>query len=352
MPPVIASPIVESVSSPLARPLTGLRTARSWPLLPEALLLGGGLLAFWLLPGDLGLLSNIAATCLLALSLSLVLGQAGIASMGHAALNGSGAYAAGLFAMHVSGNPLLGLVMGGLAGFIIALATGAVLLRSKGLTLVMLTIATAQILLELANWARGITGGDDGLTGFGIAPLFGIFDFDFEGRTGYLYTLAVLVIAFLGLRKLAASPFGLTARAIRMDAGRVEALGGRVYRHLLAVYAVGGFAAGLAGALTAQTAKVASLSMFDFQLSAGVLIMVVLGGTSRLAGAIIGTIAYMVIHHVAADLSPHHWLLVLGLLLIGTMVFLPGGLIQLYDMARDRLRERHTGGLVDMEPRP
>ncbi len=313
------------------------RPAAHWPLLPETFLLGGGLLAFWLFPGDLGLLANMAATCLFALSLSLVLGQAGIASMGHAALFGAGAYGAGLFAMHISGNPLLGLLVGGVAGLLVAILSGAVLLRSKGLTLVMLTIASAQILLELVNWARGVTGGDDGLTGFSIDPLFGLFAFDFEGRTGYLYTLGVLVIVYLALRKLVASPFGLTARAIRLDAGRVEALGGRVYRHLLAVYAVGGFAAGLAGALTAQTAKVASLSMLDFQLSAGVLIMVVLGGTSRLAGAIIGTIAYMVIHHVASNLSPHHWLLVIGILLICTMVFLPGGLIQLYDMARDRV---------------
>lgn len=312
--------------------------ARKWPLLPEVALLALGLLAFWAFPSDLGLLTNIAATCIFALSLNLVLGQAGIASMGHAALYGSGAYAAGLFAMHVSSNPLLGLLIGGLAGTAIALASGAALLRAKGLTLVMLSIATAQILLELANWARGVTGGDDGLTGFSVAPLFGHFEFDFIGRTGYLYTLGVLVVAFLVLRKIVDSPFGLTARALRMDAGRVEALGGRVYRHLLAVYAIGGFMAGLAGAVTAQTTKVASLSMLDFQLSAGVLIMVVLGGTSRLTGAIVGTIAYMVIHHIAADLSPHHWLLVIGVLLIATMVFLPGGLIQLADLVSARAR--------------
>ncbi|MDN8613391.1 branched-chain amino acid ABC transporter permease [Variovorax ginsengisoli] len=321
---------------------------RPWPLLPECGLAALGLAAYGLFPSDLGLLTNICAMALFALSLNLVLGQAGIASIGHAALYGAGAYAAGLFAMHVSPEPLLGLAVGGLAGAAVALASGAVLLRSKGLTLVMLTIATSQILLEFANWARDITGGDDGLTGFSVAPLLGRFEFDFAGRTGYLYTLAVLVVAFLGLRKLVDSPFGLTARAIRLDAGRVEALGGRVYPHLLAVYAIGGLVAGLAGALTAQTTKVASLSMLDFQLSAGVLIMVVLGGTSRLAGAIMGTIAYMVIQHVASGLSPHHWLLVLGVLLVATMMALPGGLIQLVDMLRAGItawwRRRGNGG--------
>ena len=333
-----ASTATGAVAPALAASAAPRATVRRWPLLPETMLLGLGLAGFWLFPSDLGMLTNIAATCIFALSLNLVLGQAGIASMGHAALFGSGAYAAGLFAMHVSSDPLLGLVMGGAAGLAVALISGAILLRSKGLTLVMLTIATSQLLLELANWARGITGGDDGLTGFDVDPLFGVFEFDFIGRTGYLYTVAVLVLVFLVLRKLTESPFGLTARATRLDSGRVEALGGRVYLHLLAVYAIGGFIAGLGGAVTAQSAKVVSLSMLDFHLSAGVLIMVVLGGTSRLAGAVVGTIAYMVIQHVASGLSPHHWLLAIGLLLVLTMVFLPGGLIQLADIVKQRAR--------------
>lgn len=317
-----------------ARTVAALPRFSSWPFLPEASILAVGLAAFWLFPSDLGLLSNMAAMALFALSLNLVLGQAGIASLGHAALYGSGAYAAGLFALHVSNDPLLGLGVGGIAGALVGLASGAVLLRSKGLTLVMLTIATAQIILESTNWARKLTGGDDGLTGFTVGPLMGVFEFDFTGKTGYLYALCVLVIAYFALRQLTASPFGLTARAIRLDAGRVEALGGRVYQHLLMVYVIGGFVAGLAGAITAQTAKVASLSMLDFQLSAGVLVMVVLGGSSRLAGALIGTVAYMLIHHLASNLSPHHWLLVIGALLVGTMVFLPGGLIELADRAK------------------
>ena len=291
---------------------------------------------FWLLPGDLGLLSNVAGMSLLALSLNLVIGQAGIASMGHAALFGAGGYTAGLIALHVSPNPLVGLVAGGVAGLLVAVVSGAVVLRVRGLAQVMLTIASAQLLLELANWARGLTGGDDGLTGFTIAPLFGLFEFDFEGKTAFLYTLSVLVLVFFGLRKLVASPFGLTTRAIRLDAGRVEALGGRVFVHLLAVYAVGGFVAGLAGAIMTQTTKVASLSMLDFHLSASVLIMVVLGGTSRLSGALLGTVVYMSIHHLASNLSPHHWLLAIGIMLIATMMYLPGGLVQLLQVVRRR----------------
>jgi len=321
---------------------------RPFPLLQEACIAVVALACLFLLDDNLSLLTNIAAMCILALSLNFILGQAGIASMGHAALFGAGGYGAGLFALHVSGSPLSGLLVGACAGAAVALASGALLLRARGLTLVMLTIATAQLLFELVNWQRDITGGDDGLTSFTISPLLGRFEFDFIGRTGYLYAVAVLLVVSVALRLLVNSPFGLTSRAIRLDASRVETMGGRVYLHLLAVYVIGGAVAGVAGALMVQTTSVASLSMLDFNLSASVLIMVVLGGIQRPAGAILGTITYMAIHHVASGLSPHHWLFVIGVLLIAVMVALPGGLLELWDRAvartwGRRARAHHAG---------
>jgi branched-chain amino acid transport system permease protein len=316
----------------------------SWPV-HEILVLACGIAAYWIFPDDLGLLTTIVVGCIFALSLNFVLGQAGIASMGHAALFGAGAYAAGLFALHLSPSPLYGLGVGALAGALVAFISGAILLRAQGLTLVMLTIATSQLLLEVANRLRDVTGGDDGLSGFSVAPLFGTFAFDFIGVTGYFYALALLLLVYASLRILVASPFGLTARAIRQDAGRVAALGGRVYRHKLAVYTIGGVAAGLAGALSAQTTKVASLSMLDFQQSAAVLIMVVLGGTARLEGAIFGTLVFMVIQHFAANVNPQHWLLAIGCMLVFTMLVLPGGLVQLVDRFSDwRKRTQREGG--------
>ncbi|NEX64702.1 branched-chain amino acid ABC transporter permease [Noviherbaspirillum galbum] len=299
----------------------------------EILLVLAGLLAYVLFPQNLGLLTNMAAMSIFAMSLSLVLGQAGIATMGQAALYGTGAYVAAWTALHFSTNPLVGLLFGGLGGGLVALLSGAVVLRSTKLTLVMLTIAAAQFLLELANWAREFTGGDDGLSGFSIGPLFGIWEFNFLGQTGFLYALGVLVIVYFLMRVLIASPFGLTVKAIRQDAGRVEALGGRVYPHLLAVYTVGGMVAGIAGALTAQTSNVANLGMLDFQTSAGVVVMMVLGGRRRLSGAILGTVAFMTIHHIASTLNPHHWLFVIGLMLIVVLVVLPEGLVGIVDRA-------------------
>jgi branched-chain amino acid transport system permease protein len=299
----------------------------------EIILLAVGLAAFMLFPQDLGLLTNMAAMSIFALSVNLVLGQAGIASMGQAALYGSGAYVAGWTALYLSTDPILGLVLGGLGGAMVALLSGAVMLRATKLTLVMLTIAAAQLLLELANWANGITGGDDGLSGFSIGPLFGVWEFNFIGSTGYFYALGVLVLVYFLVRNLVESPFGLTAKAIRQDPGRVEALGGRVYPHLLAVYTVGGLLAGFGGALTAQTSKVANLSMLDFQTSAGVVVIIVLGGRRRLSGAVLGTVAFMTIQHIASTLNPQHWLFVIGLMLILVLIVLPEGLIGIVDQA-------------------
>jgi len=320
--------------------------ARPWKQLStEIVLTLAGLLAFALFPQDLGLLTNMATMSIFALSLSLVLGQAGIATLGQAALYGAGAYVAGWTALYLTADPIAGLLLGGLGGGLIALLSGAVMLRSTKLTLVMLTIAVAQLLLELANWARWLTGGDDGLAGFEVAPLFGIWEFNFMGHTGYFYALGALVLVYFLVRNLVESPFGLTARAIRQDPGRVQALGGRVYLHLLAVYTIGGVVAGLAGALTAQTSKVANLFMLDFTTSAGVVVMIVLGGTRRLSGAVLGTVAYMTIHHIASTLNPYHWLFVIGSMLIFVLIVLPEGLIGLVDRAAAYARRlRGNGG--------
>ncbi|WP_234194373.1 branched-chain amino acid ABC transporter permease [Pseudacidovorax sp. NFM-22] len=320
--------------------------ARPWKQLrAEIVLTLAGLLAFMLFPTDLGLLTNMATMSIFALSLSLVLGQAGIATLGQAALYGTGAYVAGWTALYLTADPIIGLLLGAVGGGLIALLSGAVMLRSTKLTLVMLTIAVAQLLLELANWARWLTGGDDGLAGFEVAPLFGIWEFNFMGHTGYFYALGALVLVYFLVRNLVESPFGLTARAIRQDPGRVQALGGRVYLHLLAVYTVGGVVAGLAGALTAQTSKVANLFMLDFTTSAGVVVMIVLGGTRRLAGAVLGTVAYMTIHHIASTLNPYHWLFVIGSMLIFVLVVLPEGLVGLPDRAvAVAKRLRRSGG--------
>ena len=295
-------------------------------LLPEVGLILAGLALFYAMPEDLGFATRILIGGLFALSLDLVLGYAGIVTLGHAAVFGVGAYAAGIFAVRVSGEPLLGLAVGAAAGAVVAAASGLLVLRSHGLTSVMITLAIAQLLAEVASKWRSVTGGDDGLSGITTSPLFGRFDFDFLGQTGYFYALAVLVLAFAFLRRLVRSPFGLTCVGIREDRERMASVGCRVNRHLTIVYAIGGALAGLAGALSAQITQVVGLTSLGFAHSAEVLVMLVLGGTGRLWGALVGTLVFMVVHHYAAAADPFRWMFVIGGLLLVVVLFMRGGI--------------------------
>ncbi|QCG92833.1 branched-chain amino acid ABC transporter permease [Azospirillum sp. TSA2s] len=285
-----------------------------------------GLAAFWLLPDDLALLTRIAASALFVLSLDLVLGYGGIATLGQAAMFGTGAYAAGIVAVNWNNDPFAMLAVGGLAGGLIALATGALILHARGLTLLMLTIAVGQIVQEVANKARDWTGGSDGLSGIDPAPVLGMFRFDMYGRTSYLFALAVLVVGLLVARRIVRSPFGLACRGVGEDPLRISAIGGSPKSYLVVLYGVAGVFAGVAGALTAVTSGIVGLDSAGFPWSAEALVMLVLGGTGRLYGAVIGTAAFMGIHHILAASDPFHWMGFIGLFLIGIVLFLPGGI--------------------------
>jgi branched-chain amino acid transport system permease protein len=300
---------------------------------------------FYFLDSDLGFVTHVIIFCILAVSLSLVMGQAGIASMGHAALYGSGAYAAGLTALLLSSDPFVGLIAGGIAGAVIAFITGVFIVRAHGLTLVMLTIATAQVLYEIANKAVAITGGDNGLSGYQVAPLLGYFTFDLYGQVGYWYSLGVLCVVYFFARLVVMSPFGLTCRAIRLDPGRMAALGCFVHLQLIYMYCIGGFIAGVAGALSAQITGIVSLNELDFGVSVIVPIMIVVGGLRRLEGAVIGAVAFLVIQHVTSTINPYNWLFVIGALLIIVLLVLPNGMVELWDRAVSIVRkESKTDG--------
>lgn len=298
-------------------------------LVPIAVMLAVAAAAFVLFPYNLAFLTRTVIMIVLVLSLDLVLGFAGIASLGHAAMYGAGAYAAGLFAIHVWADPLAGLAAGALAGAVMAALSGAVLMRAQGLTLIMLTIAVAQICAEIANRARDLTGGADGLRGIRPGKVLGIWEFDFVGITGYWYALAVLMLVFSALTVVARSPFGLSLRGIHESPARMVAIGVSVYRRRLAAYVLGGGIAGIAGALTAQITQLVSLETFSFTLSAEALIMLILGGTGRLYGAVLGTVLFMAVHHVAAANDPFNWLFVIGALVLAVVFFLPAGIAHL-----------------------
>lgn len=297
------------------------RMAPPWraPLIVLAI----GLVAWWTLPEQLGLLTRIAITALFVLSLDLVVGIAGLATLGHAALFGTGAYAAGIFALRLHPDPLLGLAVGAGAGALLAMASGAFLLRYHGFTFLMLTVAVAQIAASLAQKARDWTGGDDGLTGFTMGPLLGRFTFDLEGRTAALYALVVLALGYYLARRIVDSPFGLAVRGIHENRARMAALGTPVVARLLAMYAFAGALAGAAGALSAQTNAIVGLDSLSFALSAEALVMLILGGAGRLHGALIGAVLFTLLHHTAASINPYHWLFVIGAALMAVVLVPP-----------------------------
>ena len=297
------------------------RCAPAWrsPLIVLAI----GIVSWLALPDQLGLLTRFAISALLVLSLDLVVGIAGMATLGHAALFGIGAYAAGIFALRVHPDPLIGLAVGVGAGALLALVSGAFLLRFQGFTFLMLTVAVAQITLSLAQKARDWTGADDGLIGFTMGPLLGRFAFDLEGRTAALYAIAVLAGGLYLARRVVDSPFGLAVRGIHENRARMAALGTPVFARLLAMYTVAGALAGAAGALSAQTNAIVGLDSLSFALSAEVLVMLILGGAGRLYGALVGALVFTLLHHTAASINPYHWLFVVGAALMAVVMLPP-----------------------------
>ncbi len=160
-----------------------------------------------------------------------------------------------------------------------------------------------------------------------MKPLLGLFPFDIYGRTGYIYCFVVLFILFFVARHLVHSPFGLELRGIRQNALRMPALGAPVNRRLVAVYTIGAAYAGVAGALLTQTTQFVSIDVLSFPRSAELLLILVLGGTGSLYGAMLGTIVFMVAHHLLADINPQYWQFWLGLLLVLVVLFAREGIM-------------------------
>jgi len=278
-----------------------------WPLL---------LLSPLIFPGQALIINEIAIVALFALSLDLILGYTGIVSLGHAAFFGLGGYAAGLLAKHLTGDPLTGLVVGTVVSALAGAVMSLTILRGNDLTRLMVTLGFALILYELANKLDWLTGGADGLQGVTMAPLLGRFEFDLYGRTAALYSLSVLMLSFLLLRRVVHSPYGATLMAIRDNRLRAQSIGIPVARHLASVYTLAAALAGTAGVLMTQTTGFASLDLFDIHRSADVLLMLVIGGTGWLYGGIFGAVVFKVLQDVLSGITPQYWTFWLGLFLV------------------------------------
>ena len=262
------------------------------------------------------ILNEIAILALFALSLDLILGYAGIISLGHAAFFGLGAYAAGLFCKHVAPDPLLGLAVAVVVSGLTGLLTSLLVLRGSDLTRLMVTLGVALVLHELANALSQWTGGADGLQGTAVGPLLGHFDFDLYGRTAYAYSVSILFLLFLLARRIVRSPFGASLMAIRRNPLRASAIGVPVNRRMIAVYGLAAAFAGAAGALLAQTTAYVSLEVLEFNRSADVLLALIIGGAGWLYGGIAGALVFKVLQDVLSSGAPQFWLFWMGLFLV------------------------------------
>jgi branched-chain amino acid transport system permease protein len=276
----------------------------------------------WLLPTRHLILTETVIWGLFALSLNLILGYAGIISLGHAAFFGVGAYAAGLLAKHeIINEPSFALLASALAAAALGFATSFLVLRGSDLTRLMVTLGVSLVCLELANRYGEVTGGADGLQGVTIAPVFGLYRFDMFGHTAYVYCLVVLFILFMLARRIVNSPFGLSLKAIKGNPLRSAAVGIAVNWRLVAVYTLSAGYAGVAGGLLAQTQAFASLSMLSLERSADALLILIIGGTGYLYGGILGALIYRLLQDYLSDLTARYWQFWIGLLLVMMVLF-------------------------------
>ncbi len=296
--------------------MTTVRLAGSRVRGVEAVFWALAVLVLWFWPQHAALWTEVAILALFALSLDLILGYGGIVSLGHAAYFGFGAYAAGLYAIHVSPEPLTGLLVATVGAAVLGAITSVLVLRGADLTRLMVTLAIGLILYELANRFAGLTGGADGLPGIFNDPILGRFEFDLAGRTGSWYALIVLFALFVVARRITRSPFGVGLEAIRDNRLRATAIGIPVNRRLALVYTVAAAYAGAAGALLTQTTGFASLDVLSFERSAEVLLALVLGGTGYLYGGLIGAIIFVLMHDILSALTPQYWQFWMGLALV------------------------------------
>ena len=233
-------------------------------------------------------------------------------------------------------DPVTAAVAAGAIGFI----SGAVILRTSGLTLLMQTLVVAAMLYELANKASRFTGGADGLQGMQVWPIFGVFKFDMFGRTAFLYCLAVLFLCWLIVRTIVHSAFGRSLTGIRENVMRMHALGAPVNRRKVLVYTLSAALAGVAGALIAQTTQFVGLGVLSLERSGTILIMLIIGGVGQLYGAFIGVPLYMITQDRFATVDPVYWYFWIGLFMVLLVLFARGGVLGVWARWRDWSKAR------------
>jgi branched-chain amino acid transport system permease protein len=281
---------------------------------------------FYLSLGTRVLVFAIAAT-----SLNLLLGYAGMPSLGHAAFFGLGSYASGVLLAQGQQSALLHVAVVLAVTGLAALVIGAISLRTRGVYFIMITLAFAQMLFYLANSLKE-WGGDEGLRL--RARVLLPFDADLrDANTLYYLALALLVLCLAALARFARSRAGLAVRALRDDEVRAEALGLPTFRWKLAIFVVAGMVAGVAGALSANLQGYVSPNTLHWTQSGTLLVMVVLGGAGSLWGGVAGAALLLLLEEVLSAWT-EYWAFWTGWVMLFAVLFARHGITGLFRRAR------------------
>jgi branched-chain amino acid transport system permease protein len=268
------------------------------------------------------LLQEILIWGIFAMSLDLLMGRAGMVSFGHSAFFGLGGYVAAL-ALKAQPGLLASVVWPGLAAALAALAIGFFSIRVSGVYFIMLTLAFSQMFYAYAFQVAWL-GAEDGIIGVPRASLLGL-DLG-HAMTFHLFLVAVFALAALALWRVVRSPFGHVLRGIHENEGRMEAIGYAVRNYKLMAFAIAGLVAGVAGACYTQLNGSISPDAFFWTTSGEALLMVIIGGTGTLGGAVLGAAAFILLQSLVSTYT-ERWMSILGATFILFVLFAPGGLV-------------------------
>jgi branched-chain amino acid transport system permease protein len=295
--------------------------------------LGAGGLALAALPlaltsYQLGLLTKMLIFAIFAMSLNLILGYAGLPSLGHAAYFGVGAYTVALLALRVRDNFWLDFGAGLVASTLTAALFGLLALRAEGSYLLMITLALAQVLWGVAFGWRALTGGDDGLPGI-PRPAAGLPWSLGDGLRFYYFVLGAFVVVSGLLGLIVRSPFGRALVGIRESERRMQVLGYNTWLYKYVAFVLSGLFGGLAGSLFVYYNGFVSPAYLSIVFSAMALIMVILGGPGTFFGPVLGSAVIVGLENLISS-HTERWLTILGLIYIAVTLFAPAGLAGLF----------------------
>ncbi len=274
-------------------------------------------------PFYLDLVRRVMIFAIAALSLNLILGYGGMVSFGHAAYLGIGAYSVGVLAHYGINNGYLQWALAIGASALVALAIGAVSIRTSGVYFIMITLAFTQMLYYL-----GISiaeyGGDDGMRLAVKSQFPGLIDLN-DANAFYYLVLAFLVLFLFLAHRLVDSRFGMVIRAARSNEARTRSIGFSPYPYRLAAFVIAGAVCGLAGALLVNHTAYLTPEFMNWTRSGELMFMVILGGMASIAGPVLGAFALLLIEDALSGWT-QHWQLILGPLLVLSVLFLRRGL--------------------------